>query len=125
VTTGGRILEPIPGFAELIPIVVQHHERFDGSGYPFGLAGEAISLHARIFAVADVYDALISNRPYRPGWKKERVIAYIRDKAGTDFDPRVVNAFLEVMAKSAQRPVGEVAGDEMSEARLKKSGVED
>lgn len=107
VTTGARILEPIPGFAEFIPIVVQHHERFDGSGYPFGLAGEAIHLHARIFAVADVYDALISNRPYRPGWATERVIAYIRQQAGTHFDPRVVDAFEQVMARAQDRPAAE------------------
>ncbi|HZU44235.1 MAG TPA: HD domain-containing phosphohydrolase [Terriglobales bacterium] len=104
VTVGARILEPIPGFAELIPIVVQHHERFDGSGYPFGLAGEAIHLHARIFAVADVYDALSSDRPYRPGWARDRVIAYIREKSGTHFDPRVVDAFLKVMALVPEPP---------------------
>lgn len=104
VTVGARILEPIPGFSELIPIVVQHHERFDGSGYPFGLAGEAINLHARIFAVADVYDALSSDRPYRPGWARDRVIAYIREKSGTHFDPRVVDAFLNLMALAPEPP---------------------
>jgi HD-GYP domain-containing protein (c-di-GMP phosphodiesterase class II) len=99
VNTGARILEPIPGFAELIPIVLQHHERFDGSGYPQGLAGEEISIHGRIFAVADVYDALISDRPYRPGWPTERVIAFMQEQAGSHFDPRVVQAFLEVMKR--------------------------
>ena len=116
VNTGARILEPIPGFAELIPIVIQHHERFDGSGYPYGLAGEAISLHARIFAVADVYDALISNRPYRPGWPKEKVIAYIVQKAGTHFDPRVVEAFVRVMEKLQQEPRSENSLEAMAEA---------
>lgn len=118
VTVGARILEPIPGFAELIPIVVQHHERFDGSGYPFGLAGEAISLHARIFAVADVYDALISNRPYRPGWAREKVVAYIQEKVGTHFDPKVVNAFLQVMAKLDQTPAEKEHNAEDEEHQL-------
>ncbi|HLK32934.1 MAG TPA: HD domain-containing phosphohydrolase [Terriglobales bacterium] len=101
VTTGARILEPIPGFSELIPIVLQHHERFDGTGYPQGLAGEKISLHARIFAVADVYDALISDRPYRPGWELERVQQFVKEQAGSHFDPRVVEAFLAVMSRRA------------------------
>ena len=99
VVTGARILEPIPGFTELLPIVLQHHEHFDGSGYPSGLAGEAISLHARIFAVADVFDALISERPYRKGMPVNQVIQMVREEAGTHFDPKVVQAFLEVMAR--------------------------
>ncbi len=99
VRMGARILEPIPGFAEVIPIVLQHHEWFDGSGYPDGLVGEAISLHARIFAVADCYDALASDRPYRAGLDRNRVIGFIKEKARSKFDPRVVQAFLEVVAQ--------------------------
>lgn len=99
VATGARILEPIPGFAELIPIVLHHHERFDGSGYPDGLAGEAINLSARIFAVADVYDAMISDRPYRKGWPPHHVVGLVCEKAGSHFDPLVVQAFLEVVAR--------------------------
>jgi putative nucleotidyltransferase with HDIG domain len=94
---GGRILEPIPAYADVIPLVVQHHERFDGRGYPYGLAGEAISLGGRIMAVADVYDALISDRPYREGWLLDRVISHIEHEAGHQFDPRVVEAFLWIM----------------------------
>ncbi len=96
---GARILEPIPAYAEVIPIVLQHHEWFDGTGYPDGLAGEAISLGGRIFAVADVYDALTSDRPYRAGLGRERAIESIEQGAGRQFDPRVVEAFLAVMAK--------------------------
>ncbi|MGH7423764.1 MAG: HD-GYP domain-containing protein, partial [Candidatus Methylomirabilales bacterium] len=95
---GARILEPIPAYAEVIPIVLQHHEWFDGTGYPDGLAGEAISLGGRIFAVADVYDALTSDRPYRAGLGRERAIESIEQGAGRQFDPRVVEAFLAVMA---------------------------
>jgi len=95
---GERILAPIPGYASVIPIVVQHHERFDGSGYPDGLAGEAIDHNARVLAVADVYDALISDRPYRPGLQRGRVLAVIEQGAGSHFDPAIVAAFLEIMA---------------------------
>ena len=99
VTLGARILEPIAAYAEVIPILLQHHESFDGSGYPVGLAGEAIDLGARIFGVADVFDALLSDRPYRRGLDREEVIRYIRDRSGRQFDPRVVEAFLEVMTR--------------------------
>ncbi len=103
VRMGARILKPIPGFAELIPIVLQHHEWFDGSGYPDGLAGEAISSGARIFAVADCCDALISDRPYRVGLARERVTEMIKQESGTHFDPEVVEAFLKVMAQKKDR----------------------
>ena len=93
VTIGGRILEPIPGLAESMPIVLQHHEWINGGGYPFGLAGEAIHLNSRIAAVADVFDALVSDRPYRKGMPVERAIQIIREGIGTQFDPRVVEVF--------------------------------
>ena len=72
--TGHRILEPIEVFADLLPIVAQHHEKFDGSCYPNGLAGEAINFSARIVAVADVFDALSSDRPYRAGMEPDQVL---------------------------------------------------
>ena len=78
----------IPGF---------HHEKWDGSGYPYGLKGEAIPLGARIFAIVDVYDALTSDRPYRKAWTREKTLEYIREQAGKHFDPRVVEAFLKMM----------------------------
>lgn len=90
---GALILEPILAFREAVPLVAQHHERFNGSGYPLGLARSHISLGARILAVADVYDALISDRPYRPGWRLPDVIQFLNTKAGLDFDPEVVRAF--------------------------------
>ncbi|MFQ5848366.1 MAG: HD domain-containing phosphohydrolase [Candidatus Methylomirabilales bacterium] len=101
---GARILEPIPAYADVIPVVLQHHEWFDGTGYPDGLAGEEISLGGRIFAVADVYDALSSDRPYRAGQDRAQVIEFITQGAGRHFDPKVVTAFLEVMAQEAQQP---------------------
>ena len=74
-------------------IALTHHEKWDGSGYPHGLAGEEIPLAGRIVAVADVFDALTSSRPYKKGWPLEEAVGYIRDNAGTHFDPAVVAQF--------------------------------
>jgi len=94
---GARILEPIASYKDILPMVLQHHERFDGKGYPGGLSGNEIDIGARILAVADVYDALKSDRPYREGWALERVVDLITEEAGCQFDPVVVNAFLAIM----------------------------
>jgi HD-GYP domain-containing protein (c-di-GMP phosphodiesterase class II)/HAMP domain-containing protein len=93
---GALILEPIPAFMDVVPLVAQHHERFDGTGYPRGLEGANISLGARILAVADVFDALVSDRPYRAGWNLSEVVSFINSKADQDFDPVVVRAFLSL-----------------------------
>lgn len=106
---GARILEPIPAYADVIPIVLHHHEWFDGTGYPDGLAGEAISLGARIFAVADVFDALSSDRPYRAGLQRERAIEMIQQGTGRQFDPKVVEAFLTVMAQEESASRGRMS----------------
>ncbi len=74
-----------------------HHEKWDGSGYPDGLKGVQIPLAARIFAVVDVWDALISDRPYRPAWTKEKAREYVRTSSGTHFDPQVVDMFLKLL----------------------------
>ena len=76
-------------------IAVSHHERFDGSGYPHGLAGEAIPLHGRIVALADVFDALTSSRPYKKAWEIDQAAAYIREHSGTHFDPTCVAVFFD------------------------------
>jgi HD-GYP domain-containing protein (c-di-GMP phosphodiesterase class II) len=70
-----------------------HHEKWDGTGYPRGLKGEQIPLAARLFAVVDVWDALRSDRPYRPAWSADKVRAYIHEQTGRHFDPKVVAAF--------------------------------
>jgi putative two-component system response regulator len=85
-------------------IARSHHERWDGTGYPDRLAGEQIPLEARIVAVADVYDALTSDRPYRPAWARDRVLAEIAQGEGTHFDPQIVRAFLGLVAESEDRP---------------------
>ena len=107
---GVRILEPITAYKDILPIVLQHHERYDGKGYPSGISGDEIDIGARILAVADTFDAVRSDRPYRKGWDIERVIDLVAKEAGHQFDPEVVEAFLEIMrplntttASSAQR----------------------
>jgi putative nucleotidyltransferase with HDIG domain len=97
---GAKILEPINAYADIIPMVIQHHERYDGKGYPQGLSGTAIDINARILAVADVYDALISSRPYRQGWIEDKVVELLKNEAGRQFDPEVVEAFLGTLATS-------------------------
>jgi response regulator RpfG family c-di-GMP phosphodiesterase/HAMP domain-containing protein len=97
---GARILEPIAAYAPIIPVVLEHHEHFNGEGYPNGLAGEGISIGARILAVADVFDALISDRPYRKGMELEATLTLIKEKSGEQFDPIVVKAFLEIIKSS-------------------------
>lgn len=92
-----QMLSPIQYLKPALDIPYCHHERWDGSGYPRGLKGEEIPLAARIFAVADVYDALSSDRPYRPKWAEADVLEYIRQNAGSYFDPQIVDVFLQMM----------------------------
>lgn len=94
---GFEILTPIPAFAAALPVVRSHHEHLDGSGYPDGLRGDAIPWLARILAVADVFDALVSDRPYRSGLPLDKACEIIRDSAGDHLDPRVVRTFLELV----------------------------
>lgn len=88
-----------------VEIARHHHERFDGDGYPDRLVGRAIPLAARIAAVADVYDALISERPYKHAWSEDSAIEFVRQQAGTHFDPDVTDAFTAVMAERSQTPL--------------------
>lgn len=94
---GRDMLAGIDFLAPALDIPYCHHERWDGTGYPQGLAGEDIPLVARIFAVVDVYDALMSDRPYRSGWSHEEAVAHIRKGAGRHFDPRIVDTFLAMI----------------------------
>ncbi|MGH7482630.1 MAG: HD-GYP domain-containing protein [Longimicrobiales bacterium] len=87
------VAEASPAFAPIAEGIRTHHERWDGTGYPRGLSGEDIPLFGRILAVVDVFEALTSDRPYRPPHSPEFALRYIRDHAGTHFDPRVVGAF--------------------------------
>lgn len=100
-TTGFDILSK--GSAEIVrmaaTIALHHHERWDGGGYPLGLAGEAIPEVARIVAIADVFDALSMNRPYKQSWPTDRVIASLAENAGTQFDPHLVEHFIRILPK--------------------------
>ena len=111
---GARILEPLPHCADILPMVLQHHERFDGGGYPAGLAGAGIALDARVLAVADVYDAMTSDRPYRRGLPPRDAAVRISEGAGTQFDPDVVAAFTDAF-RNRRIPVSQ------PETRLGKS----
>jgi putative nucleotidyltransferase with HDIG domain len=92
-----RMLSPIAFLRPAMDIPYYHHEKWDGSGYPVGLAGEAIPLAARIFAIVDVWDALSFDRPYRKACSRDYVLSYVREQSGTHFDPHVVQVFLDMM----------------------------
>ena len=92
-----ELLSPIAYLRPALDIPYCHHEKWDGSGYPRGLKGEEIPKLARLFAVVDMWDALRSNRPYRPAWPEPQVREYIQSRAGTDFDPDIVALFLDVL----------------------------
>ena len=118
VEVGQHILEPIPSYHDLVPLVRHHHESFDGTGYPDGLAGEEIDFRARILAIADCFDALTHDRPYRKSLGRESAVAWIWQMAGKKFDPRAVDAFLLVMnqedkemAKTVSSQTTEADGD--------------
>ena len=98
VLLGAKILEPLEAFKDAMPIVLEHHEWFNGQGYPHGLAGEELTVSGRIYAVADVFDALTSARPYRSGLPLETAVKVIVGRSGTQFDPAIVKVFLEIMA---------------------------
>lgn len=97
--TAYQLLSPVPFLHKALDIPYCHHERWDGSGYPRGLKGRAIPLAARIFAVADVWDAVQSERPYHRGWPREKALAYLKEQAGKLFDPHVVDIFLQLAEK--------------------------
>jgi len=107
---GYELVAPQMSLAEALPAVLHHHERWDGTGYPESLAGVDIPLTARIVAVADVWDALTSDRAYRPGWEPSVALAHITAGAGSHFDPLVVRAFVALAAEWGYTAV-DTAGD--------------
>jgi HD-GYP domain-containing protein (c-di-GMP phosphodiesterase class II)/putative methionine-R-sulfoxide reductase with GAF domain len=94
---GARIVEGIPFLQETIPVIRYHQERWDGSGYPLGLSGKDIPLLARIFATVDIFDALVSNRPYRTKVSIEDALEYLRGQAGILLDPEIVEIFIQLV----------------------------
>ncbi|MBI4260098.1 MAG: HD domain-containing protein [Actinobacteria bacterium] len=103
---GWDIVRQAASLREALAAIRHHHERVDGTGYPDGLRGHAIPLEARIVAVADVWDALTSDRAYRPAWTPDRAIEHMAAVRGTHFDPSSLDAFLEIMADQGIRPTG-------------------
>ncbi len=101
---GARVIAHVEGLQRLVPIVRHHHERFDGKGYPDGLAGEEIPLEPRILAVADVFDAMTHQRSYRKALSRAKTIAELERGAGTQFDPAVVKAFLALVKRQGEKP---------------------
>ncbi len=113
---GAAILDPVEFPWPVLPVVKYHHEKWDGTGYPEGLAGEAIPRTARILAVADVYDALTSNRSYRGAWAHERALDAIIQDTGTHFDPKVVHAFAHVIGAVVEEMAREEAAKDQETA---------
>jgi diguanylate cyclase (GGDEF)-like protein/PAS domain S-box-containing protein len=96
---GVDIIRPIKFLHNIIPLILYHHERWDGKGYPNGLKGEEIPIGARIIALADVYQALTSNRPYRKAYSEREAIKIIKKGSGTQFDPRMATKFVQILQK--------------------------
>jgi putative nucleotidyltransferase with HDIG domain len=94
---GAKILSEIKQLSDIIPFIRHHHERLDGRGYPGGLKGEEIPLYARILHVADSFDSMTSDRPYRPAPPLDYALSEFKKFAGVQFDPKVVEAFLPII----------------------------
>jgi HD-GYP domain-containing protein (c-di-GMP phosphodiesterase class II) len=95
---GAQLVLPLRRFHDALPYVLFHHERWDGNGYPAGLSGRGIPIEARILAIADAFDAMISLRPYRRALTHEHALAEVEDGAGTQFDPLAAELFVEAWA---------------------------
>jgi putative nucleotidyltransferase with HDIG domain len=93
---GAKLLLRVTTLREAIPYVLYHHERWDGTGYPSGKRGEEIPVEARVLAIADAFDAMTSDRPYRNALSREEALAEVERCAGTQFDPKIARVFLEV-----------------------------
>jgi putative nucleotidyltransferase with HDIG domain len=94
---GYQMVKRAPYPPEVAEMVRYHHENWDGTGYPHGLAGEAIPLYARMAAIVEVWDALLHSLPYRPAWKKDEALAYVKEQACQKFDPQIVAVFVEMV----------------------------
>ncbi|HZV81811.1 MAG TPA: HD domain-containing phosphohydrolase, partial [Geobacteraceae bacterium] len=110
---GVAILEPIAQLRPVLPGILHHHEFYDGSGYPYGLAGEDIPLDARIIAVADSFDAMVADRPYRKGLSISEAVNEMARCAGSQFDPAIIDCFRCKLARINREP--SLAGDECAE----------
>jgi putative nucleotidyltransferase with HDIG domain len=122
---GANILSGIEFPYPVVPIVRHHHENWNGTGYPDGLSGSAIPLGARILQVVDCYDALISDRPYRPGMSQSEAIAILRERRATMYDPEVVNAFVAKLDSLIEHPPAPATDVALMQQREQPSSVEE
>jgi HD-GYP domain-containing protein (c-di-GMP phosphodiesterase class II) len=96
------LLAPIPYLRPALDIPYCHHEHWDGSGYPRGLKGTQIPLSARIFSIVDIWDALLSDRPYRNAWPRDKVLEYLKEISGKQLDPEIVEAFMKMLSENQE-----------------------
>ena len=90
-----NIIKHIPNLVDTIPIIISHHERYDGGGYPRGISGENIPVLGRVICIADSFDAMTTDRPYRKGLSLDQALYELKKNAGTQFDPKLVEAFID------------------------------
>ncbi len=100
---GAEIIYPVYFLRDIIPIVVYHHENYDGTGYPYGLKGEEIPIESRVLSVADIYEALTSDRPYRKAFSREQAIAIMKEEKGTKLDPKLTDIFLDMVSNNEEK----------------------
>src|SRR3712207_3466567 len=120
---GERILRPLPGLSDVATAVRHEHERWDGRGYPDGISGEAIPLASRIVLTCDAYNALVSDRPYRKRLSDATAEAELRRCAGTQFDPKVVDALLECIAEGVHEQEVDTV-DDLARALTEHAGMD-
>jgi HD-GYP domain-containing protein (c-di-GMP phosphodiesterase class II) len=111
---GVGLLEPIKQLNRIIPCIRHHHERLDGSGYPDGLKGERIPLWARILAVADAFDSMTSDRPYRKALDKAKAVSELKRCSASQFDPEIVKAFIDIIERSQPNNPDQAAPSQVS-----------
>jgi uncharacterized domain HDIG len=114
VNYGVKILEDIKQLKDVVEIIKYHHEKFDGKGYPYGLDGDKIPLNAKIIAIADAYDSMVSNRSYREGLRHEEAMKRIEEQSGRQFDPVIVQAFKSIIPEA----VNEIREFELQTAEM-------
>jgi HD-GYP domain-containing protein (c-di-GMP phosphodiesterase class II) len=101
-TLGANIVKDVPFLKELYALILYHHEHYDGTGYPDGLCADSIPLGARIIHVADAFEAMSSNRPYRESLSKNNAVRKLQEQKGKEFDPDVVDALVKVVMKKKE-----------------------
>jgi HD-GYP domain-containing protein (c-di-GMP phosphodiesterase class II) len=96
---GSEIVHMVYFLRDIVPILINHHENYDGSGYPKGVKGDRIPLEARILSIADIYEALTADRPYRKGFSRKEAIAIMEEEKGRKLDPEITDIFLDMVRK--------------------------